>query len=174
LRQLFKLRQPPEGFSLKGTRMPRFRLTGWMLPSLAASAALLPGLACATLGEPEASVLTDAAQLQGSVKHSNLGGYRQHEIQLSSGTVVRQYAGLDGRVFAITWHGPYMPNLKLILGRYFDAYVAAEKAPHADHHHLKVQQGDLMVESSGHMRAFNGRAWLPSAIPAGLSVGDLP
>jgi hypothetical protein len=154
--------------------MLRFRLNSWMMPSLAACAALLPGLACATLGEPEASVLADAAQLQGSVKDSNLGGYRQHEIQLSSGTVVRQYAGLDGSVFAITWHGPYMPNMKQILGRYFDAYVAAERVPHTDHHHLRVQQGDLMVESSGHTRAFNGRAWLPRAIPAGLSVGDLP
>jgi hypothetical protein len=152
----------------------RFGLKSWMLPSMAAIAALLPALACATLGEPEASVQADAVQLQGSVKDSDLGGYRLHEIQLASGTLVRQYAGLDGKVFAVTWHGPYVPNMKQILGAYFDAYVAAERAPHADHHHLKVQQGDLMVEASGHMRAFNGRAWLPRAVPAGLTVGELP
>ena len=153
--------------------MPLFRLKSWMLPGAAAFAILLPGLASATLGEPEASVFTDSAQLQGSVKESNVGGYRVHEIQLASGTSVREYAGLDGNVFAITWHGPNVPNLKQILGGYFDAYVAAAKAPHADHHHLRVQQGDLVVEASGHMRAFTGRAYLPRAMPAGLSVGDL-
>jgi hypothetical protein len=145
-----------------------------MLPSAAAIAVLLPCLASATLGEPEASVLTDATQLQGSVKQTIQGSYRLHEVQLASGTLVREYAGLDGNVFAVTWHGPYVPNLKQIFGRYFDAYVAAAKAPHADHHHLKVSQGDLVVEASGHMRAFNGRAYLSQAIPAGLSVGDLP
>ena len=152
----------------------RFGLKSWMLASTAAIAVLIPCLASATLGEPEASVLTDGAQLQASVKESDQGSYRLHEIQLPSGTLVREYAGLDGTVFAITWHGPYVPNLRQILGRYFDAYVAAAQTPHADHHHLQVKQDDLVVESSGHMRAFNGRAYLPPAIPAGVSVGELP
>ena len=154
--------------------MARFGFKSWMLPSAAAFALLLPGLASATLGEPEASVLADAAQLHASIKQTNLGSYRLHEVQLASGTLIREYAGLDGNVFAITWHGPYVPNLKQILGRYFDAYVAAAKAPHADHHHLLVSQGDLVVEASGHMRAFSGRAYLPKALPAGLAVGELP
>jgi hypothetical protein len=159
---------------MKGIRMPRIGLKSWMLPCAAAVAVLLPYLASAALGEPESSVLADATQLQGSVKQTNQGSYRLHEIQLASGTLVREYAGLDGNVFAITWHGPYVPNLKQILGPYFDAYVAAAKAPHADHHHLMVKQGDLVVEAGGHMRAFNGRAYLAPAIPAGLSVGELP
>jgi hypothetical protein len=152
----------------------RFGLKSWMLASTAAAAVLIPCLASAALGEPEASVLADSAQLQGSIKESDQGSYRLHEIQLTSGTLVREYAGLDGIVFAITWHGPYVPNLRQVLGRYFDAYVGAARAPHADHHHLRVEQGDLVVEASGHMRAFNGRAYLPQAIPAGLSIGDLP
>jgi len=144
-----------------------------MLASTAAIAALLPCLASAALGEPEASVAADGVQLQGSIAASNQGAYRLHEIQLPSGTLVREYAGLDGSVFAVTWHGPYVPNLRQLLGRYFDEYVAAAKAPTADHHHLQVRQEDLVVESSGHMRAFNGRAYLPQAIPGGVSIGDL-
>jgi hypothetical protein len=152
----------------------RFGRKSWMLAGTAAIAVLLPCLASAALGEPEASVLADGAQLQGSIKVSDQASYRLHEIQLPSGTLVREYAGLDGTVFAITWHGPYVPNLRQILGRYFDAYVAAAKAPHADHHHLQVKQSDLVVEASGHMRAYNGHAYLPQAIPGGVSVGDLP
>jgi hypothetical protein len=152
----------------------RFGLKSWMLAGTAAMAVLLPCLASAALGEPEASVLADGAQLQGSIKESDHGIYRLHEIQLPSGTLVREYAGLDGTVFAITWHGPYVPNLRQILGRYFDAYAGAQKSPHADHHHLQVRHSDLVVEASGHMRAFNGRAYLPPAIPGGVSIGDLP
>ncbi len=151
-----------------------FGFKSWMLASTAAIALCLPCLASAALGETEASVAADGAQLQGSITASDQGNYRLHQIQLTSGTLVREYAGLDGTVFAVTWHGPRVPNLRQLLGRYFDAYVAAGKAPHADRHHLQVNQSDLVVESSGHMRAFNGRAYLPQAIPGGVAVGDLP
>ena len=107
----------------------RFGLKSWMLASTAAIAALLPCLASAALGEPEGSVAADGVQLHGSITASDQGAYRLHEIQLPSGTLVREYAGLDGTVFAVTWHGPYVPNLRQLLGRYFDAYVAAAKAP---------------------------------------------
>jgi hypothetical protein len=159
---------------MKGARMPsRFGLKNWALSSTAAIAVLLPCMAFATLGEPESSVLADGAQLQGSIKVSDQGSYRLHEIHLTSGTLVREYAGMDGIVFAVTWHGPFVPNLRQTLGRYFDAYVGAAQTPHADHHHLQVKQSDLVIEASGHMRAFNGRAYLPQAIPGGMSVGDL-
>ena len=66
-----------------------------------------------------------------------------------------------------------MPNLRQTLGQYFDTYVAAAKAKHAGHHHLQIQQDDLVVQAGGHMRAFSGRAYLPQAVPAGVSIGDL-
>jgi hypothetical protein len=140
---------------------------------VAAFAALCPGMASATLGEPEASVQTDGQQLRGSIKEADHGSYRVHEIQLPSGTLVREYSGVDGTVFAVTWNGPFMPNLRQTLGRYFDSYAAAAKAGHADRHHLQVKQSDLVVQVSGHMRAFTGRAYLPQAIPGGVSLGDL-
>ena len=152
----------------------RSRLKSWILAGTAAIAVLLPCLASATLGEPEASVLSDGAQLQGSVKESDLGSYRLHEIQLLSGTVVREYAGLDGTVFAITWHGPSCAEFAADSRPLFRRLRGGGTDPHADHHHLQVKQVDLVVEASGHMRAFNGRAYLPQAIPAGVSVGELP
>jgi Protein of unknown function (DUF2844) len=132
-----------------------------------------PRIACATLGEPEASVKADVSQLKGSITVTDRTAYRVHEIQLSTGTRVREFVGPDGQVFAIAWQGPTIPNLRQTLGKYFDHYVTAAQARHGGHTHLQIQQSDLVVQAGGHMRAFSGRAYLPQALPSGVSVGDL-
>lgn len=145
----------------------------WALSSAICLAAVLPCTASATLGEPESSVQADGEILRGSIQALDRGSYRVHEIQLPSGTVVREYSGSDGSVFAVTWHGPFMPNLRQTLGRYFDEYSAAAKTTQPDRRHLHIQLDDLVVQSEGHMRAFSGRAYLPHAMPAGVSAEDL-
>jgi hypothetical protein len=135
-------------------------------------AAFGPRIASATLGEPEVSVQADSAKLQSSVKMSNQSLYRVHEMTLTSGSVVREFVSLDGKVFAVSWHGPYMPNLRQTLGKYFDTMGSAPRG-RADRNHMQIHQGDLVVQNGGHMMAFSGRAYLASAIPTGVSVGDL-
>ena len=137
------------------------------------AAALSPCIAEAGLGQPESTLQADAVQLKGSIKATEHAGYRVQEIQLPSGTLVREFVGSDGNVFAVAWNGPTVPNLRQTLGQYFDNFVAAAQAKHADHHHLQIQQSDLVVQAAGHMRAFSGRAYLPQAVPAGVSIGDL-
>jgi hypothetical protein len=144
-----------------------------VLASAALIAALSPCIAGAALGEPESSVQTDVAMLQGSIRTTEHASYRLHEIQLPSGTVLREFAGSDGKVFAVAWNGPNIPNLRQAFGRYFDTYVTAAKAKHAGHTHLQIQQSDLVVQSNGHMRAFVGRAYLPQAVPSGVDLGEL-
>ncbi|MGH8336733.1 MAG: DUF2844 domain-containing protein [Gammaproteobacteria bacterium] len=136
-------------------------------------AALSPCIVGAALGQPEASVQADVARLRGSSKVTEHADYRVHEIQLPSGTSVREFVGPDGRVFAVAWNGPTVPNLRQALGQYFDNYIAVAKAKHPGHHRLQIQQSDLVVQASGHMRSFSGRAYLPQAVPAGVSIGDL-
>jgi uncharacterized protein DUF2844 len=136
-------------------------------------AALSPCIAAAGLGEPETSVKADVTQLRGSVTVTQHASYRLHEIQLPSRTLVREFATPGGSVFAVAWSGPAMPNLRQTLGAYFDNYTAAAKAAHGGHHRLLIRQSDLVVQAAGHMRAFSGLAYLPSAIPRGVSVGDL-
>ena len=146
---------------------------GWMWSGAAAIAALWAGTASATLGEPESSIQAEAQLNRGSIKEIDRVAYRVHEIQLPSGTLVREYVGADGNVFAVTWWGPFVPNLRQTLGQYFDEYSAAAQAHHQDRNHLQVRQSDLVVQIGGHMRAYGGRAYLPQAIPSGVSVGDL-
>jgi hypothetical protein len=144
-----------------------------VLTSAVLAAALSPCIAEAGLGQPESTVQADAVQLKGSIKATEHAGYRVQEIQLPSGTLVREFVGSGGNVFAVAWSGPTVPNLRQTLGQYFDNFVAAAQAKHADHHHLQIQQSDLVVQAGGHMRAFSGRAYLPQAVPAGVSIGDL-
>jgi hypothetical protein len=137
-------------------------------------AALPPGVACATLGEPESTVQTDVARMRASIHTSeDRAGYRVHEVQLPTGTVLREFVASGGNVFAVTWHGPSKPDLRQALGKHFDTFVAAPRQRFADHRHVNFQQGDLVVQARGHMRALSGRAYLVSAVPSGVSLGDL-
>jgi hypothetical protein len=129
--------------------------------------------ASAALGEAETTAAADADRLQGSLKAIERANYRVHEIQLPSGTLLREFATVGGTVFAVAWRGPSIPNLQQVLGGYFEAFTAAARAPHGGHHQLEVRQEDFVMQSGGHMRAFSGRAYLPKAVPAGVSLDEL-
>jgi hypothetical protein len=135
--------------------------------------ALLPRLACAALGEPESSIAGDVEHLKGSIKSTVRTNYRVHEIQLPSGTILREFSAIGGNVFAVTWSGPAIPDLRQALGRYFDVYVAAAQAKRGGRRHLQIEQSEFVMQSSGHMRAFSGRAYLPQALPAGTSADEI-
>jgi hypothetical protein len=137
-------------------------------------AVLIPHVASATLGEPEITVQSDIAQARAALKFSqDRTGYRVHEIQLPSGTVMREFVAPNGNVFAVAWQGPTRPDLRQALGQYFDAFASVPRSKFSDRRHVQIQQGDLVLQSDGHMRALSGRAYLVSAIPSGVNIGDL-
>jgi hypothetical protein len=136
--------------------------------------ALLPQIARAALGGPEASIAEEAQQLKVSVKSTPRANYRLHELQMSSGTVLREFADTGGTVFAVAWSGPTIPNLRQALGQYFAAYVSAAQGKRAGGHtHLEIRQTDWVMQSNGHMRSFQGRAYLPQALPAGVTLDEI-
>ncbi|MBC8736838.1 hypothetical protein OKW30_003875 [Paraburkholderia sp. Clong3] len=103
--------------------------------------------------------------------------YTVRETTFGNGTVVREYLSTSGAVFGISWHGPQMPDLSDLLGSYFPQYVAGVKAARAARGNARgpvaVDESGLVVRSGGHMGAFSGVAWLPSALPAGVSGSDI-
>jgi hypothetical protein len=38
---------------------------------------------------------------------------------------------------------------------------------------MQVHASNLVVQVGGHMRAHSGRAYLPQALPSGVTAGDL-
>jgi hypothetical protein len=131
-------------------------------------------LALATLGGDASSIDADRTHIKAQTGRSTPGAsYTVQELDLPSGTVVHEYLSAAGKVFAVTWQGPSVPDLRTLLGDYFQPFVAGAAAGHHDHHHVAVTQPDLVVRSGGHMRDFAGRAYVPSLLPPGFSPHDL-
>jgi hypothetical protein len=125
------------------------------------------------LGDAETTAAAEAQRQGGSIKSMELANYRVQEIQLPSGTVVREFSTLAGTVFAVAWRGPAIPDLKQILGAYYGAFTAASGTSRGGRHRLVIRQNDFVMQSSGHMRAFTGRAYLPRAVPPGVTEDEL-
>ncbi|MYM25173.1 DUF2844 domain-containing protein [Duganella sp. FT135W] len=100
--------------------------------------------------------------------------YTVSQSTLDSGTVVREYVDANGVVFAVSWKGPTLPDLRTLLGDKFAIMTStAAKRPKAGHSQLAVDQSDAVIVSNGHMRAFSGQAWIPSALPAGFDTSTI-
>jgi hypothetical protein len=127
--------------------------------------------ACASLGGDLTSVHDDQMKLQGTVQTTNNDSYAIHEIQASSGVIVREYVSPSGSVFGVAWQGRAHPDLHQVLGAYYDQFIQAVQAQRAQRHGrgpLLIQQPGLVVQMGGHMGALRGSAYIPQGLPAGI------
>lgn len=122
----------------------------------------------ATLGSDGASVVANQQHLGGARQVQRLALGERHELRLPSGIVVREYVSPGGAVYAITWSGPRMPDLRELLGSYFTQLARRDSHPHSGHHRMTMTGSDLEIRSMGHGRTFTGRAWVPSFVPVGV------
>jgi hypothetical protein len=146
--------------------------------AIAASGLFILGAlpAWASLGGDRASVDADQVHLQGTRTTKAVESYTVHEIQSANGAVVREYVSAEGKVFAIGWNGPWMPDLRQLLGNYFEQYVQAAKAQNAarpGRRPLLIEQPGLVVEVGGHPRAFTGRSYVPEMLPQGVRAEEI-
>jgi hypothetical protein len=129
----------------------------------------------AALGGDVASVQSDVAHLQGSIRVTPNAAYAIHEIQTPTGVTVREYVSPAGKVFAIAWRGPWPPDLQQLLGPYFSKFQQAVQSakPRAGRAPLSVHRENLVVEHAGHMRSFAGRAYLTDQIPSSVKLESI-
>jgi hypothetical protein len=136
----------------------------------------LPFSLLASLGRDLTSVREDQAKMQGTLRTSSADSYILLEIQTPAGVAVKEYASPVGKVFAVTWKGPVHPDLRQLLGAYFDEYTQAvqtERAQHRSRGSLLIQHAGLVIQISGHMRSFVGKAYVPQQLPAGVHAEDI-
>jgi hypothetical protein len=134
---------------------------------------VLAGPAHAALGGDTASIASETTALEASREITRTAGIEIHVLHLRSGTTVHEYAA-HGKVFAIAWGGPVIPDLRRLLGSYFDAYVNSPQGRGTGHHTMRVvQTPEWVVQSGGHQNGFVGRAWLSNALPAGFDLATV-
>lgn len=132
--------------------------------------------AWASLGGDTASIQADQVHLQGTRTTKPGESYTVHEIRSATGTVVREYVSPEGKVFAIAWHGPWLPDLRQLLGGYFEQYRAAVQSRSGTRMERKpvvIDQPGLVMQIGGRMRAFAGRAYVPEMLPSGVRAEDI-
>lgn len=135
--------------------------------------------AMATLGQapgkaPASSA--SAAKLKSTSTRATSGLYTTHETRLDNDTVVSEYADPAGRVFAVSWRGPVLPDLSALLGDYFSTFktettrvrlTGQRGAP------VHIELEGVVIRSQGRMGHFFGQAYAPDLIPAGVNITDV-
>jgi hypothetical protein len=128
----------------------------------------------ASLGGDASSVQTDQVRIQGAIMRvTSRDRFQVHEMRAPAGTNVREYVSSAGKVFGVAWDGPVIPDLRQVLGAYFDAYIqAADRRlrKRAGHGPFRIEEPAFVVEQSGHPRAFTGRAYVPQLLPLGVDA----
>ena len=117
----------------------------------------------------------DSAHMNASHQSTRHDSYVIHEIKAPQGTVVNEYISPQGKVFAVSWHGPFPPSMQLILGTYFQQYVSALRAQPKVYGHppIDLQLPGLVVQASGSMGSYLGRAYIPDLLPQGTIVDEI-
>jgi hypothetical protein len=157
----------------------------------------------ATLGEGESSIASDQSaiaaitgaavsvvplssaqiskmkrgSLPGSAAKSTSASTDRYTIQeIQSGAhAVREYVSSSGVVFGLAWTGMRHPNLAPLLGSYYDSYRAALKQHGRVHgkRRLSLKANRLVVQTWGHMRRLQGRAYDPALLPEGVRPDEI-
>jgi hypothetical protein len=126
----------------------------------------LPALA--SLGGDAASVQNDCEQVKGTLQIRQEISYLIYEIKVPGNTDIREYLSGEGKVFGVSWQGPFIPDLQQLFGPYFRRYsdaMHAERAKYMGRRPLNIHEPELVIETSGHMRSYSGRAYDPQLIP---------
>ena len=141
----------------------------------------LPFRAWAVLGDTAASVLNDQARMKGTLRSVDNRTYVMHEITAPSGMVVREFVSPQGAVFGVAWEGQFPPDLRQLLGPYYQqAQKAQEKSRQEGSQQPRQRRAPIVVETpglvlyeTGHTRSFHGQAYIPQLVPPGVQAGDI-
>jgi len=131
--------------------------------------------AMASLGGTVDTVEVDRAHMNASVSVTSNQNFEIHQIQAPEGTIVDEYVSPSGTVFAVAWRGHFMPDLQQILGSYFTQYSTALQSQPRQYgrHPLNIQQTGIVVQTSGQVRNYFGRVYVPSLLPQGFSPDQI-
>ena len=130
----------------------------------------------AALGQPAATVERDRVMMKGQRQSRSGAGYSIETITVA-GMQIKEYVSADGVVFAVAWKGTGVPDLKVLLGEYFEEYreglrAARSRTPRV-REPFRMKSDRFVIERAGHSRSLLGRAYLPTHLPPGFIPEDI-
>lgn len=136
---------------------------------------IFPSLSSATLGEKIDSPIKNLSTNMASQKITSSEKYTVHEYE-KNGNTVREYASATGLVFAVSWRGISKPDLPTLFGSYFNEYKEAldEVPKQFGAKTVSFETSQMVIRRGGRMRDQRGLAYIPSLVPEGVRVEDLP
>jgi uncharacterized protein DUF2844 len=129
-----------------------------------------PGISWAILGDSDTSVLADQQRLQAQRYTTTETDYTVQQLETADGIVIREYVSPANMVFGVAWQGPKVPDLTQLFGAYFPLYQASFPTPVHRRSAIVIHTDDLVVEMTGHSRAFAGRAYIPRLVPSTVAT----
>jgi hypothetical protein len=130
-------------------------------------------LAWAELGGGVDSIVANQTHFGATLRLRRLERHQVHELTLPHGTLVREYSNTYGKVFAVTWAGTFRPNLRRLMGEYYEPYIAATRERPAVRGPHRIELPGMVVVMAGHQRALYGKIYLTSSLPEGLLSQDI-
>jgi hypothetical protein len=131
--------------------------------------------ASGALGGGIDSISTDRKALSAvHIATTSQGAYTVQEMN-SGAQTIREYVSRSGVVFAVGWNGRSHPDLDALLGGYAGEYRNALKqgARKRGQRRRQVVSSRVVVETWGHMRNLEGRAYAPALLPAGVALHEI-
>lgn len=158
-----------------GVRRTRALWTGLMVWTGLAGM-IIPSPAFGALGGDVTSVEADRAKMEATLQTTSKQLYSIHEMHTANNVTVREFVSPAGKVFGVVWAGVSRPDMKQLLGAYFDEYTQAvqqQEAKRAGRGPVLIQEPGLVMQMGGHMRALTGRAYIPQLVPTGVQIEEL-
>jgi hypothetical protein len=132
----------------------------------------LPSRTFASLGGTVETIDADRVKMRAAqLRIIRTSAYSFHELQSPTGVTIREYYAPGGTVFGVAWEGPWPPDMRQLLGSYFEQFQRANNAARNTRRTrgvLVVNDGGLIVQIAGHARAFSGFAYAPGLLPPGV------
>ncbi len=159
------------------SRLPALRRS--LIGALLATSA---GAALAVLGQgpggdlPTSSVTPALVHRLAAAPLAQAQAYTTQAFTYENGTRVVEYISSTGQVFALSWRGPVLPDLSVMLGDYFKTFQTQTQQMRLQGRRgsaVNIERDGLVISSHGRMRNFSGFAYAPALIPPGVNIKDV-
>jgi hypothetical protein len=138
---------------------------------------VLPSPASASLGGDITTVQADQVHMKGTLRKTITNAYTVQEIKTPTGTVVREYLSPAGKIFAVVWQGPFLPDLRQLFGSYFGQLSQSVQNHKSKTSRIRrpllIREPGLVVQTGGRMRAHFGKAYIPELVPQGIRIEEI-